>query len=63
TSKKDWKNYAMLFQRSLKECQDLKKLKVAKMNNNTEKKLDHLWDIIHNAIVKAANQTLSKKKI
>ncbi|CAG8848005.1 7886_t:CDS:2, partial [Gigaspora margarita] len=34
------------------------------MNNNTGKKeLDHLWDIIQNAIIKAANQTLLKKKI
>ncbi|CAG8831859.1 5138_t:CDS:2, partial [Gigaspora margarita] len=46
------------------ESQNLNKLKVAEMNNNTKKKeLDYLWDIIHNAIIKAASQILPKKKI
>ncbi|CAG8719941.1 25415_t:CDS:2, partial [Gigaspora margarita] len=43
---------------------DLNILEGAEINNNTEKKeLDHLWNIIHNVIIKAANQTLPKKKI
>ncbi|CAG8785449.1 16445_t:CDS:1, partial [Gigaspora margarita] len=44
--------------------QDLNNLERVEMNNNTGKKeLDHLWNIIQNAIIKAANQTLLKKKI
>ncbi|CAG8829326.1 25192_t:CDS:2, partial [Gigaspora margarita] len=44
--------------------QNLNNLEREEMNNNIGKKeLDHLWDIIQNAIIKAANQTLLKKKI
>ncbi|CAG8819383.1 35715_t:CDS:2, partial [Gigaspora margarita] len=46
------------------ENQDFNNLEGVEMNNNTGKKeLDHFWDIIQNAIIKAANQTLPKKKI
>ncbi|CAG8788680.1 39199_t:CDS:2, partial [Gigaspora margarita] len=48
----------------LKRNQDLNNLEGEEMNNNIGKKeLDHLWNIIQNAIIKAANQTLPKKKI
>ncbi|CAG8493121.1 40824_t:CDS:2, partial [Gigaspora margarita] len=44
--------------------QVLNNLEGEEMNNNIGKKeLDHLWDIIQNTIIKAANQTLPKKKI
>src|SRR5260364_217343 len=63
-SEEDWENYAMLLQRLQEGNQNLNNLEGEEMNNNTGKKeLDYLWDIIQNAIIKAANQTLPKKKI
>ncbi|CAG8841903.1 16243_t:CDS:2, partial [Gigaspora margarita] len=54
----------MLLQRLLEKNQDLNNLEGVEINNNMEKKeLDYFWDIIQNAIIKATNQTLPKKKI
>ncbi|CAG8696144.1 30587_t:CDS:2 [Gigaspora margarita] len=60
----EWKDFDKTRAVFVKENQDLINLEGVEMNNNTGKKeLDHLWDIIQNAIIKAANQILPKKKI
>ncbi|CAG8792414.1 22579_t:CDS:2 [Gigaspora margarita] len=54
----------MLLQRLLEGNQDLNNLEEEEMNNNIGKKdLDYFWDIIQNAIIKAANQTRKRSKI
>ncbi|CAG8677995.1 6232_t:CDS:1, partial [Gigaspora rosea] len=51
-------------QSSLKDNQAIKRINIVQSGSVVEKKeLDQTWDIIHNAIIKAANQTLPRKKV
>ncbi|CAG8812744.1 37073_t:CDS:2, partial [Gigaspora margarita] len=60
----EWRDFDKTRAVFVKGNQDLNNLEGEEINNNTGKKeLDHLWDIIQNAIIKAANQMLPKKKI
>ncbi|CAG8732613.1 25312_t:CDS:2, partial [Gigaspora rosea] len=63
-STEDWKNYSIVLQSSLKDSQAIKRINIVQPEIIVEKKeLDQAWNIIHNAIIKAANQTLPRKKV
>ncbi|CAG8775467.1 12770_t:CDS:2, partial [Gigaspora rosea] len=63
-SAEDWKNYTTVFQSSLKDNQAIKKINIVQSGTVVgKKKLDQAWDVIHNTIIKAANQTLPRKKV
>ncbi|CAG8769197.1 2603_t:CDS:1, partial [Dentiscutata heterogama] len=51
-------------QSSLKDNQAIKRINIVQPGTVIGKKeLDQMWDVIHNAIIKAANLTLPRKKV